>query len=685
MSVAAKCRCATWALEDSGEIMNRFPFNRLALGAFLALGVASFSGCDTEPVETSRTLEVAALALGPGGFGGGVGASADDLADPVDPVSALANGCGQVWNFGHEALVNTDPAVLARFPMRDVLDQIVALSGATQTDTDGFWSQWWSSQRERLAGDPTDHPFCDDNGGTINSFDIDCPRNESQLADVAPETHLPIALFNRFDLAPLDGSHCGEYRIVYAMDGAQAGLSGRNFVIFEAVLPNPDPGCGVAACREVVERWVEVSEEPDPIVRADLLEEFYFDGIGDFEPVIHPAHYGMADAQDAAYGQGATGQIRTNQFVGFQSWTLREFQLEKSCTTLSVPSKFPSEKTPSMESKAEAQDSNSASTMTKNGAFAKETQSEAKSSKGDTNEAPDDSNDQAEAMEESNDSKGGAQADSSKGLSAGNSAQQEYAPLKNHDFMKDNGFTTQEAKEKADFMLVTQCELLARQVTVKGNPSQTLWDDAHPDSLDYRNDFIAELSSLIPNPDELGNIGLMSDPIWNGGESIASGMAANNYLNNLVTGSQMEAAIDTELVALGVQGTHTAANVADRATANSCAGCHQISAGDDLGNGVEFPANSGGGIANTMFVHVTESSVLSDALTRTGGWLDHRVSVMIDFLDVTCDVDCMNLPMMKNADGGLFIEKGLNPTAGAKQMAPVSTQQGATLGGSTVH
>jgi hypothetical protein len=45
----------------------------------------------------------------------------------------------------------------------------------------------------------------------------------------------------------------------------------------------------------------------------------------------------------------------------------------------------------------------------------------------------------------------------------------------------------------------------------------------------------------------------------------------------------------------------------------------------------------------------------------------------------------MNLPMMKNADGGLFIEKGLNPTAGAKKMAPASTHQGETLGGSSVH
>ena len=665
--------------------MNRFPYNRVALSAILALGLATFAGCDAEPVETSPTLEVAALALGPGGFGDGVGVSADGLADPMDPISAQANGCGQVWNFGHEALVNTEPDVLARFPMRDVLDQIVALSGATQTDTDSFWSQWWSSQRERQAGDSANHPFCDDNGGTVNGFGIDCPRNESQLADVAPETHLPIALFNRFDLAPLDGSHCGEYRIVYAMDGPQAGLSGRNFVIFEAVLPNPDPGCGVAACREVVERWVQVADEADPTVRADLLEEFYFDGIGDFAPVIHPAHYGMESTQDAAYGQGPTGQIRTNQFVGFQSWTLREFQLERSCQTVSVPNKLPSGVTLAMNTKSQVMSATSKAFSKKTGFFAQAAKTQTKDA-GNADKADEsDESDESEAMEESQDSKGGSKTDSSKGSSAGTSAQQEQAPSQDDELMKDDGFTTQDAQEKVDFVLVTQCELLARQVTVKGNPSQSLWDDAHPDAVDYRDDFIAELSSLVPNPDELGSIGLVSDPIWNGGESKASGQGSNNYFSNLVVGSQMEAAIDAELVALGVQGTHTVANVADRATANSCAGCHQISAGDDLGNGVEFPANSGVGIASTMFVHVTETSVLSNALTRTGGWLDHRVSVMVDFLDVTCDVDCMTAPMFKNMDGSLFVQKSINPTAGAKQMAPASTNQGATLGGSTVH
>ena len=50
--------------------MNRFPFNRLAMSAFLMLGFSSLVGCDTEPTETSPTPEVAVLALGAFAFVG---------------------------------------------------------------------------------------------------------------------------------------------------------------------------------------------------------------------------------------------------------------------------------------------------------------------------------------------------------------------------------------------------------------------------------------------------------------------------------------------------------------------------------------------------------------------------------------------------------------------------------------
>lgn len=241
-----------------------------------------------------------------------------------------------------KSFVVTDPEILRHFPLRRVLDQLTTLAGTGASSADDIWRQWWSSQRVRVGGDPAQHPFCDDNGGTINGFPITCPREEELLAHEPIESHAPVALFNRFDLAPPDGSHCGEYRIVYALGAddeaakIQASssspevVSGRNFVIFEGVLPNPNPDCGLAACLPVAQFWMELTNEPDVFVRAGLLDQFYFEGICDFEPVVKPEHYGLDCRDGSGYG-GACGQIRTNQFVE-REWNLREFTLERDCT-----------------------------------------------------------------------------------------------------------------------------------------------------------------------------------------------------------------------------------------------------------------------------------------------------------------------------------------------------------------
>lgn len=238
------------------------------------------------------------------------------------------------------SFVVTDVPVLDRFPLRRVLDQLVGASGAANTSND-LWAQWWSSQRVRTGADPGHHPFCDDNGATINGFPISCPRDESLLEREPIESHVPVGLFNRFDLAPMDGAHCGEYRIVYALGAREAFpvqqaspsplvRSGRNFIIFEGVLPNPSPECGLAGCLPVAEFWQNLTDESDVNVRADLLEQFYFDGICDMKPVVLPEHYGLDCKDGGGYG-GECGQIRTNQFIE-RPWNLREFTLERDCT-----------------------------------------------------------------------------------------------------------------------------------------------------------------------------------------------------------------------------------------------------------------------------------------------------------------------------------------------------------------
>ena len=222
------------------------------------------------------------------------------------------------------SLMITDPTILAAFPMDEVMDQLAVLGpgGSNgQTGTELF-QQWWSSQRERQAGDPANHPFCDDNGSTINGFPIQCPRNESQLEAFDGSSHSPIAIVNRFDLAPTNGEHCGEYRLVYAKNSGVA--SGRNFIIFEGVLENPEPTCGLMGCHDVAEFWAGLALEADPAVRATLIHDFFYNGLPGYEPVVRPESYGLVPAGTPS------GQIRTNQFMSFD-WNLREFILTESC------------------------------------------------------------------------------------------------------------------------------------------------------------------------------------------------------------------------------------------------------------------------------------------------------------------------------------------------------------------
>lgn len=161
--------------------------------------------------------------------------------------------------------------------------------------------------------------------GSLNGFSLECRPAEGVQAsdpDRFMNSYIPIALVNRFDLRDKENfNDCGEYRIVYALK--QAGVFGRNFIIFEAQLPNPTPG-QVAGCMGYANFWSDLSLEDDPKIRADELHRFYFEGLIESEipAVIHIDHY-------------STGQIRTNQFLD-SSWNLKEFKTEINSQGLSV-------------------------------------------------------------------------------------------------------------------------------------------------------------------------------------------------------------------------------------------------------------------------------------------------------------------------------------------------------------
>jgi hypothetical protein len=139
-------------------------------------------------------------------------------------------------------------------------------------------------------------------------------------------SYLPIGLFMRFDLAPEDGSHCGEYRIVFAKESGRLAATDRNLVIFEAALRNPHVNQGIRGCQKIVAAWADLGAIESVDARAAQLEAIYFAGYREFDPVVSAFNYGD--------NPGGFGQVRTNQFVQHSSpriWSLREFKIQRAC------------------------------------------------------------------------------------------------------------------------------------------------------------------------------------------------------------------------------------------------------------------------------------------------------------------------------------------------------------------
>jgi len=214
----------------------------------------------------------------------------------------------------------TDPAILAKFSFQRVMNKITATGKSTITSLQ-LYKDWMASWASCQAGvDP-------------NGYGIDCTRPESQFGAFNPfaatgPRFVPVALMNRFDLAPSNGADCGEYRIVYALKDSPAD---RGFIIFEARLPNPNTALGLKGCAGVADFWAKQSTVADVATRAGNLERLYFTGITaeglTYSPVVTASNYGLG-ATGAANGKG---QIRTNFFADFTEWHLREFKLKKPC------------------------------------------------------------------------------------------------------------------------------------------------------------------------------------------------------------------------------------------------------------------------------------------------------------------------------------------------------------------
>ncbi|MBV9497105.1 MAG: hypothetical protein JOZ54_22910 [Acidobacteria bacterium] len=223
----------------------------------------------------------------------------------------------------------TDKAILDGFAFERLMNALAQRSGTPTTGLQ-LYQQWLDTQNPKPGLAVADAPHCDDfllpdGKPSFNGFPRRCPTPEGALASSNPfpgREYIPIAVMNRFDLTPIDGSHCGEYRIVYAR---VASPKDELHFIFEAVLPNPHPEQGLTACRPVAQFWADLSSVDSLSERRAKLEELFFDGIPGFEPVIDAAHY----AGGVEHGRVRSAQMTLGQAEN--SLRFYQFRLAKNC------------------------------------------------------------------------------------------------------------------------------------------------------------------------------------------------------------------------------------------------------------------------------------------------------------------------------------------------------------------
>ena len=194
------------------------------------------------------------------------------------------------------SLVITDPAILSSFDLQRVLQALIDRARATSTTPLSLYRQWFDTQNAKPGLAVADAPHCDDfitdGKPSFNGFPRLCPTPEGVLAASDPFTahdYTPIGITNRFDLTPVDGSNCGQYRIIYAKTTSSP--ASKLHIIFEPTLRNPNPSAGAEGCRAVAQFWADLSNVASADERRARIEKFFFDGIDGFDPVLLPSRF----------------------------------------------------------------------------------------------------------------------------------------------------------------------------------------------------------------------------------------------------------------------------------------------------------------------------------------------------------------------------------------------------------
>jgi len=236
----------------------------------------------------------------------------------------------------------TDKSIVAPLTLTRVLSKLIERSGVTGLTPDQLIRQMFDTQNPAPGLVDPNGPHCNDqftNGlPSFNGFPRRCPAPEGTLAatQTLASEFFTLGLANRFDQAPADGANCGQYRMVFAHRDKDtiANELVRRHLIFEAVLPNPNPSMGLAACRPVAQFWANLSSIDSMDERRTRLEQFFFEGIPGFVPVIDQPN--LAGAGGIRTFQQALDPV-TNANARFYQFRLAKQCADGACTLRFVP------------------------------------------------------------------------------------------------------------------------------------------------------------------------------------------------------------------------------------------------------------------------------------------------------------------------------------------------------------
>jgi hypothetical protein len=214
-------------------------------------------------------------------------------------------------------LLETNTDALQNVSLLDVFAAL-ATNGGHEGDPLRVYQQIFDSYASAELAQLPDGAHCGDeltNGApSLNGYPIVCDRTE-RLHVNDPESFRATAFVNRIDLAPANGAHCGQQRMIFASNSLN-----RAFMIIEAQIPNPAPELGIDGCRPLAQFWLDQNAIPDPKLRGERLARAFLSGAPELAEAGFGAFY---TAENLTVG---SGQIRTNQFDS-DPWTLREFKL----------------------------------------------------------------------------------------------------------------------------------------------------------------------------------------------------------------------------------------------------------------------------------------------------------------------------------------------------------------------